>query len=87
MKTLSMAKAREILLALQEQGPLKFNEIKKIIGGDPKTASRRLKYLHQYALVSRSVQQDAWRTVIYSITPKGEKALGLIGEFQKLEKE
>ena len=78
IETLSMAKAKDILHALKEQGPLKFNDIKKIIGGDPKTASKRLKELVQQGLIARSVQQDAWRSVIYSLTSKGEKALVLI---------
>ena len=81
--TLAKKGNREILYALAKGKALNFTELKDLVGS-PTTASQRLQELTGWGLVGREVQPDRFRSVRYSLTQKGERAVKLMRELEKL---
>jgi DNA-binding HxlR family transcriptional regulator len=75
--------AKEVLYALAEKGRMNFTELRNLVGS-PTTTSERLQELTQAGAVKREVQEDQYRTVMYSLTGKGIRAVKLARELETL---
>ncbi|MCB1627435.1 MAG: helix-turn-helix transcriptional regulator [Xanthomonadales bacterium] len=71
-----------ILWHLQD-GPLRFNELARQLGGaSKKMVDQRLKELEREGLVARHVQSQRPIAVSYEITELGRSALGLLEQLK-----
>lgn len=80
LKLLSKKHCKEILINLKN-GSLNFNTIAKITNHHKGTATRLLKELVENELIIREVQQNAKRTVKYSLSEKGKRITENLIEF------
>jgi DNA-binding HxlR family transcriptional regulator len=74
--------AKEVLYALADKRRLNFTDLKDLVGS-PTTASERLQELTKAGLIKRDVQADQYRTVLYSLTPKGTRIVELVKKIEK----
>ncbi len=66
-----------------KDGPVRFNDLARMIGGaSKKMITERLRQLEANGLVKREVVDSAPISVQYSITPFGETALGFLNELR-----
>ena len=66
-----------------KDGPIRFNDLARIIGGaSKKMIAERLRLLERHGLVRREVLKTAPVSVEYSITPVGETALGFLDQLR-----
>ena len=62
-----------------KDGPVRFNDLSRMIGGaSKKMITERLRQLQAQGLVSRHVMDTARVSVEYRLTPFGETALGFL---------
>ena len=67
-----------------KDGPVRFNDLARMIGGaSKKMITERLRQLEANGLVKREVIDSAPVSVQYSITPFGESALGFLDELRR----
>lgn len=67
-----------------KDGPVRFNDLSRMIGGaSKKMISERLRQLQAQGLVSRNVVESAPVSVEYEITEFGRTALGFLDELRK----
>ena len=67
-----------------KDGPVRFNDLARLIGGaSKKMITERLRQLEANGLVKREVIDSAPVSVQYSITPFGESALGFLDELRR----
>ena len=67
-----------------KDGPVRFNDLARMIGGaSKKMITERLRQLEAQGLVSRQVMHTAPVSVHYEITEFGRTALGFLDELRK----
>lgn len=67
-----------------KDGPVRFNDLARMIGGaSKKMITERLRQLESQGLVSRNVMQTSPVSVEYSVTDLGRTALGFLDELRK----
>ena len=84
LKAISKKGAREILLNLKQRGELTYTEIEALIS-NPRTTSRRLNELCEIGIIKRKVLSDKYRSVAYSLTPKGEEVLKILTMVEEIQ--
>jgi DNA-binding HxlR family transcriptional regulator len=73
-----------LVLGLLRDGPMRFNEMRRAIGGvTQKMLSQTLKSLDRDGLVNRKVLQTTPVSVEYSLTPLGATLTATIDELQR----
>ncbi|CAM3472894.1 winged helix-turn-helix transcriptional regulator [Parendozoicomonas haliclonae] len=76
-----------ILFHLKD-GPVRFNELSRMLGGaSKKMIDQRLKELEGEGMVLRKVMSDRPIAVSYELTPFGQSALGILNELKKWSEE
>jgi DNA-binding HxlR family transcriptional regulator len=78
--------SKEILLSLEEKGKLTYTDIESLIG-NPRTTSKRLNELCSLNIIKREVLPDKYRSVSYSLTPKGKEIVKILIQIQKIQNE
>ncbi|MCT8160071.1 winged helix-turn-helix transcriptional regulator [Pseudoruegeria sp. SHC-113] len=67
-----------------KDGPLRFNDIARVVGGaSKKMIAERLRQLEARGLVRREVMDTAPVSVQYEVTDLGRTALGFLDELRK----
>ncbi len=88
IRCLSEKGSIEILHCLEEGGTIRFSEIKKRVGGiSPRTLAKRLKELEIIQLISRRAYAEIPPRVEYSLTERGQRLAGVLGQGWKLFEE
>lgn len=63
---------------------VRFNDLARMIGGaSKKMIADRLKHLEQHGMIDRQVQETSPVSVVYSLTPLGETALGFLDQLRQ----
>jgi DNA-binding HxlR family transcriptional regulator len=71
-----------LVFAVLEDGPKRFNEIRRLIGDiSQRVLTRKLRELERDGYVSRTVHTTSPPRVVYALTPLGCSVLGPIREF------
>ncbi|MEM7705346.1 MAG: helix-turn-helix domain-containing protein [Pseudomonadota bacterium] len=67
-----------------KDGPVRFNDLARMVGGaSKKMITERLRLLQTQGLVERTVIDSAPVSVEYSITPLGSTALGFLDQLRQ----
>jgi len=88
VRCLSEKGSIEILHCLQENGVLRFNEIKqRLVSISPRTLAKRLKQLEKIQLINRKAYAEIPPRVEYSLTERGEKLASILSQAWKMFEE
>lgn len=72
-----------ILWILNQQGPTRFNKLKRQLGGvTPKVLTQRLRMLEQQQVITRTITPAKIPEVSYQISAKGQKLLPILESLQ-----
>jgi DNA-binding HxlR family transcriptional regulator len=73
-----------MVFAVLEDGPKRFNEIKRLIGDiSQRVLTRKLRDLERDGYVLRTVHPESPPKVVYELTPLGRSVLGPIRSFME----
>ncbi len=73
-----------LIFAVLEDGPKRFNEIKRLIGDiSQRVLTRKLRDLERDGYVNRTVFPESPPKVVYELTPLGQSVLGPIRNFME----
>ncbi len=71
-----------------KDGPVRFNELSRMIGGaSKKMISERLRFLERKGLISRTIKDTNPISVYYEVTDLGSTALEILGQIQSWTQE
>ena len=77
---LSKRHTMTIIWFLQQQGPARFNDIKRAVAVNPVTLTQRLEELETAGVVSRKQFKQTPPRVEYALTPMGKELLPLMDQ-------
>jgi len=83
VKALNRKGAIKVLTLLAEKKELKFNDIARAVGYSS-IAGRILKDLKKLGIVTKRNQKDNLGTVLYELTEKGRKLMGILVQMKGL---